>query len=422
MAEQGAQKAGEGRQVRQGRQSTDRPDRFAAPGWTGARALREQVQKLWDRGLLLAEAAGAESPFPVKLRCRGPKSRELAEHFPEVWAWIAELQALEEEGLRLEWHTVHDRVLGSNELPCAVWLDERDCGLRLLGKTRQAERFRTLVECTRSRHQALLPWLQRKPLQALELAELWPAFLDILDWMLAHPRPGIYLREMDVPGVHTKLIEQHKGLLSEFFECVLPGEQVDETARGAVGFCRRFGFRDKPARVRFRLLDAGLAGHFCGSRDVTIPGEDFARLQLPLARVFVTENEINFLSFPDVPASLVIFGAGYGFENLAAVPWLATLPVFYWGDLDTHGFAILHQLRALLPQTVSLLMDKATLLHHKSLWVREPEQKKAQLPLLTCAEAEVYEGLCSNRWGTQVRLEQERIGFGHVCRALQELA
>ena len=38
------------------------------------------------------------------------------------------------------------------------------------------------------------------------------------------------------------------------------------------------------------------------------------------------------------------------------------------------------------------------------------------------AEAEVYEGLCANRWGTQIRLEQERIGFGHVCRALQELA
>jgi hypothetical protein len=30
----------------------------------------------------------------------------------------------------------------------------------------------------------------------------------------------------------------------------------------------------------------------------------------PLERVFITENEINGLAFPDVPGSLVIFGLG----------------------------------------------------------------------------------------------------------------
>jgi uncharacterized protein YPO0396 len=32
------------------------------------------------------------------------------------------------------------------------------------------------------------------------------------------------------------------------------------------------------------------------------------------------------------------------------------------GELDTHGFAILHQLRQHFPQTESLLMDQATLM------------------------------------------------------------
>lgn len=39
--------------------------------------------------------------------------------------------------------------------------------------------------------------------------------------------------------------------------------------------------------------------------------------------------------------------------------------VHYWGDLDTHGSAILDRLRAWLPQTRSFLMDRETLLDHR---------------------------------------------------------
>jgi len=46
--------------------------------------------------------------------------------------------------------------------------------------------------------------------------------------------------------------------------------------------------------------------------------------------------------------------------------------VHYWGDLDTHGFAILNQLRAWLPQTRSFLMDRQTLVEHRDRWGREP--------------------------------------------------
>jgi hypothetical protein len=36
--------------------------------------------------------------------------------------------------------------------------------------------------------------------------------------------------------------------------------------------------------------------------------------------------------------------------------------VLYWGDLDTHGFAILDELRAHCPHAESLLMNRATFL------------------------------------------------------------
>ena len=78
--------------------------------------------------------------------------------------------------------------------------------------------------------------------------------------------------------------------------------------------------------------------------------------------VFVTENDINGLAFPIVDNSIVIFGRGYGFEHLQNAHWLRNKEIAYWGDIDTHGFAILSQFRKLFPAVRSFLMDRDALL------------------------------------------------------------
>ena len=67
------------------------------------------------------------------------------------------------------------------------------------------------------------------------------------------------------------------------------------------------------------------------------------------------ENEITYLSV-DVPDDgVVLWGKGFEGDRIGRLPWLANVPVLYWGDLDTHGFAILDRMRAWLPQTESVL-------------------------------------------------------------------
>ena len=94
-------------------------------------------------------------------------------------------------------------------------------------------------------------------------------------------------------------------------------------------------------------MNAGRCSATGTDNDLSVTTETFARLDPGITRVFITENEINFLAFPRVADSLVIFGAGYGFEMLDAARWLQERTLHYWGDIDTHGFAILDQLRAL---------------------------------------------------------------------------
>lgn len=91
--------------------------------------------------------------------------------------------------------------------------------------------------------------------------------------------------------------------------------------------------------------------------------------------------------------SLILFGAGYGFEMLAEARWLARCRIHYWGDIDTHGFAILDQLRAGFDHVEAFLMDRATLPACAPLWGEEETQTLRDLPRLNPAESALYDDL-----------------------------
>ena len=95
--------------------------------------------------------------------------------------------------------------------------------------------------------------------------------------------------------------------------------------------------------------------------------------------------------------------------------------MYYWGDIDTHGFWILDQLRAVVPHAASLLMDRHTLMEHRELWGTEQSPHRRDLDRLTTDERDIYDDLRDNRIGPKIRLEQERIRFSAVQRALQAI-
>ena len=384
---------------------------MTATGWSTPADIRTDLLRRWERGRFLAEVAAPGDLFPLRIGLKRPTSPELGTRFEEVRAWAAALQGVTQA--RLETREVNHRQLGANSTPVALWFDTVDAVATVVGKTRDLARFRALIELTMARCPELSPMLAKRPLDALAAAEVWPQLLDVATWVRGHPRPGIYVRQVDVPGVHTKFIEQHQRTLSAMLDILLPEAAVD-TSAGTADFARRYGFRARPRLVRFRFLDQRLGLRAADvDRHYTLTAADFGRIDPP-ARVFMTENEINFLAFPDVPDALVIFGAGSGLEHLADVCWLADVPVYYWGDIDTHGFAILDQLRAVVPHAISLMMDSETLLAHRDYWGVEDKPTRRDLHRLTAAELALYDDLRDNRLHPNLRLEQERIRFGWV--------
>ena len=391
--------------------------------WTTPSDLADQVLRVWTKGRILAARMTGEPLFPLALKLRRPDTRAYGAHFEKVRSWIRVL----EEGARarrgfgydIEWTEINHRQLGRNRIPDRVAVPTEADALRLIGMEKQAARFEQLRQLTEGTFHILTVWLARKPFVALDHARDWSRILAVLTWFCNHPNSGLYLRQLDIEGVDTKFIESRKALLAELL-AVVAARTADQPTSSALTFEQRYGLKSKPPIIRFRVLDRSLA--VAGLLDVATPAAEFASLVMPARRIFITENEVNGLAFPDVAEGMVVFGLGYGLELLSSAVWMQDREIYYWGDIDTHGFAMLDRLRALFPAARSLLMDRETLLAHRPLWVREDIPFRGPLMRLESNERALFEALVQNQLGDGIRLEQERVSFSRVRHALQEIA
>ena len=236
--------------------------------------------------------------------------------------------------------------------------------------------------------------------------------LAFLRWVDHHPNSGLYLRQLPIEGLDTKWVESRKGLLSRLLRLLrqapLDGDFHD--------LC---GLRREPHRLRLMVLCPRLRRLAGGLRDIEAPVSELAALALRPSICVIVENLETGLALPDMDGAVAFMKLGNAVGVLDRIPWITGAEVLYWGDIDTHGYAILDRARRVLPGLRSILMDETTLLAHRALWGREVTQHPlAELPMLCEAERTVFNALRSQCWGSNVRLEQERIGWDTAMAAV----
>jgi hypothetical protein len=348
-----------------------------------------------------------------------PGGRELLKDFSGIGISLQDLQASSKGTLghsyQIEFEPVAHRQLDEQHLPSRIYFESEQDFLRFIGKLSVAAQFKQLAQQTLARYPALDGILHDKPRWLLDNLEVWNKLLSVAGWFIAHPLPDIFIRQIDLPEIDSKFIEQHKTQLTILLDALLPPSAIE---REANTFERRYGLRFDQHLIRFRLLDPSLAIN--GFTDLSLPLDDFCRLALPLEYVFITENKVNGLAFPAFPGSMVIFALGYGVGSLAEANWLKSKRIIYWGDLDTHGFAILSRLRETFPHVESMLMDSTTFEANRSLCISEASPAKEIPTFLSDTESNTFTALLSHD-GIALRLEQERIPFGQIEEFLRAL-
>ena len=393
-----------------------------APSWTTPADVLALLRRRWQAGTFLMAFASGQVFEPLGVPVRGPAPGEMAARLGEVQAWAEQWQRPYRTPVRIEHARVGGRVIGSNAIPCRAWIDSYEELWALLGVMKDVRRFTELAEATREDCPRLAGWMTARPLQVLGLEASWAKIVGTVRWIDEQQQPGTYLRQVDVPGVDTKFIEQHRGVLASLLDLQLDPARVDPGVPRP-DFTGRYRFRKKPQYVRFRLPPAGISLGWGPSSELTVSemslrADEMTAIPPGITAAYVLENEITYLAFPAVVGALVIFGGGYAVSALESLGWLAGVDLNYWGDIDTHGFAILNRLRRRFPHARSMLMDRETLLAHSGQWVTEPNPVDTRLDLLDPAEAALYRDLVSHALGQSVRLEQERVRFAALEEAL----
>jgi hypothetical protein len=384
------------------------------PAWVTPADVLRTLRKRWETGTFLTQFASGQPWEPLGLPIRGPAAAELAGSFADAQAWARAWVGAGRGLIRVEHKQVGGRVIGVNAIPCRAWIDSYSQLWQLLGVEAEVARFGVALDQAKAMMPALADWMIAHPVKVLALARDWDRVLGTVAWIDQYAGPGLYLRQVDVPGVDTKFIERHRGILTDLLDCQLPAGRIDATVPRS-DFAGRYRFRKKPAYVRFRYLAAGPAQ----LSELTVRATEIPVAPPGISAVYVVENEITYLAFPPVRDAIVIFGGGYAVSVLEGLPWLADCQLTYWGDIDTHGLEILARLRRRFPHTRSMLMDRATLLAHRSQWVTEPTPARADPTYLTPHEAALAHDLSTDLYAPSLRLEQERIRFSLLQSTLR---
>jgi len=390
--------------------------------WTTPADLVRTLRRRWETGAFLTLFASGQPSQPLGIGLRGPAARDLAASFGDVQAWVRGWERVDSRLVRVERKQVGGRVIGTNTIPCRAWIDGYAQLWQLLGVQPEVRAFTSALDQVKAEMPSLTDWMIAHPIRVLSLSGDWDMIIGTVRWIDLYGRPGSYLRQIDVPGVDTKFIERHRGILTDLLDRQLAPDRID-TAAPRADFAGRYRFRKKPGYVRFRYLGGdhtGSAGALGPFTEITVRADELTAAPRGVRVVYVVENEITYLAFPPVENAIVIFGGGYAASALESLPWLADLELFYWGDIDTHGLSILSRLRRRFPHVRSLLMDRRTLLAHQGQWVTEPSPASPDPDYLDAAETDLYRDLAANRLGPAVRLEQERVSFAAVEAALRD--
>ncbi|WP_110180807.1 Wadjet anti-phage system protein JetD domain-containing protein [Nocardioides solisilvae] len=299
-------------------------------------------------------------------------------------------------------HTEPKRVYSTTQdLPVGLTITTIDAAARLAGEDwpTRLERATHRLTTLRQRHPDLV-----NPSKVLRAVDRYTEtdfglLLTVADWFSRNDATGLTPRQVPIPGVHAKWLKSHRSLL------------LTLTGRDTLGL-----LPEHPPRIHFTYLDPDHRAAGGRVHDSATVDDAFGPAYPPQV-VVISENKDTAIHFPPIPGGIAVEGDGFGGKTAAAFPWLTSAPhLYYWGDIDAHGYEILNGWRADGVPVTSILMDPDTYETYEPFGTNtdknnqplRPGVPKA-LPCLTPDERAVYERVLDAAHTGHRRIEQERI-------------
>lgn len=359
--------------------------------------------------------------FPLFIKAdRGKANTDLTQYGKDVKPLIEKSKNSAGRGFSLEFEEVNTRNNGRQQQIKHIFFETEEDYLFFVEKQAETENLtgalKTLHERIFLLPQDLHNWALKHTNELVSCysdeTDFWENISLCANWLNENRTSNLYIREISLP-VHTKFIETYKSLIHSFFP-----------SGSASNFEELHGLRQKPYLVRFRTLDENpLVFGNIPITELSLSLQDFIQLETAeflknIQTVLIIENEMVYLTFPQMKNTLCVWGHGFTVTLLKQCGWICKKEILYFGDLDEHGFQILSDFRNFFSQTKSFCMDMQTLQEFDCFRCKGKVLSGNAVPQhLTKDEQIVFEELRHN--AEKNRLEQERVSVEFIKNALR---
>ena len=346
-----------------------------------------------------------EDPYPLPLRV-SLSFKGLGES--DIFAGLEKLYQASKEvtgfGYILEFEERKTRSRGVQSIPRRIVIPSRKDHLKLISREKEFAGFKEDIMAIEN----LLPdggisWCEKNLSLILRNTSHWAEITNYVRYLQDNPDLNYSPRE--VPVADSKFFERHRpavtALASEVLGYELSGWELKSRWRPSL-----------------RFLDPAL--RICGFSKISIELEELSLFSPPetaqVRQVLILENGASFNALPDIEKTLAIWGEGNAVQALKGIQWLESLPLFYWGDMDMDGLAILARFRSSFPHVKSLAMELEDFLEFEEFAVDSSSRTRPDGSFLTEGENRLKEYLADR--SKDNRLEQERVPLEYALRNL----
>ena len=362
-----------------------------------------------------------EDFFPLIIKAdKGKVNDDLLSRQKELQLLISKSKNKTGSGYKLDFETVNSRKNGEQTEVSKIYFENESDYLSFINENKSYKLFCTAISQIKDSNllsnEKFVEWAKSHLTDLCaepESNHFWTDVYLCADWLNKNQDSNIYIREIPLP-VHTKFIEQNKKII----------KSLTEKADSEFEFEATFGLKIKPDFVRFRSLSDNIILPFSESmlNECQLLLDDFSKLDESflnrIKNVFIVENEMVYLTFPQYKDSICIWGQGYKVNILNGIEWFKSKKLYYFGDLDEHGFDILSTYRRCYPQIQSFCMDKTVLDEYEQFLVQGKKLENGRIPEnLTEAEKECFMILRSVT-SEKNRLEQARVSVEYIKKQL----
>lgn len=364
-----------------------------------------------------------EEPFfPLIIRAdTGSVNDDLFKRQKDLQNLISKSKAKTGFGYTLETKIVSSKHNGVQTAISKIYFETREDFLTIIKEKESYKRFCTALEQIEKSDifskEKFSEWAKshlNDLCSETESAHFWSDISLCANWLNHNQNSKFYIREIPL-SVHTKFIEQNEKII----------QSLTDKAGSPLSFEETFGLRTESDFVRFRSLSTNVLFPFSAINlsECQITIENFKKLDdsflSQIKNIFIVENKMVYLTFPQVPNSICIWGQGYKVNTLNSIDWFNSKNIYYFGDLDEHGFDILSSYRRYYSNIQSFCMNQSDWINHLQYAVEGKKLDGNQIPQnLTKAEKETFQII---RTSKNNRLEQERISISYIQEKIQNI-